>query len=265
MQTIEYDNTRLAVTITGTGKVTLLFVHGAFTDQTYWDEQVAFFSTRFKVVTLDLARHGSSQSGRSEWTVEAFGRDVVEVMKQLALQHVILIGHSLGAAVILEAASALPGPVIGFVAIDNFKDLDAEFPEEMREQILGGLRENFADHAADYVRMGLVTPETPPELTERIVSAYRRADPEMGLASIENIFNYAGREIELLRELPWTLHLLNSDYYPNNADSLSNNGVKFYEMEVMHCTSHYPMLEDPATFNRKLGVIIEKILSEGAV
>ncbi|WP_031529815.1 alpha/beta fold hydrolase [Dyadobacter crusticola] len=261
MQTIENDNTRLATHTSGIGDITLLFVHGGFIDKTYWKDQVAFFSERFKVVTLDLARHGESESERSDWTVESFGRDVIEVIKQLELTNVILIGHSLGAAAILEAGIAFPGPVIGFIAVDNFKDLDEKFPDEMRGQILAGLKDNFADNAAEYVRMGLVTPKTDAKLVERIVNAYRNAEPEMGYALIESIFNYAKREVMLLRQLPWTLHLLNSDYYPNNPDSLSNNGVQAYELEVIQATSHYPMLEDPSTFNQKLNKIIDKILA----
>lgn len=262
MQTIQYNGTKIAYRVHGAGEVTLLFVHGAFINQTYWADQIDFFRDRFKIVTLDLAKHGESTSDRADWGVESFGTDIVEVIKQLELQKVILIGHSLGAAAILEAASAYPGPVIGFVGIDNFKDLDGEFPEELMNEILGNLKNNFTDTVEGYVKMGLVTEGTRPDIVRRIVEDYRRADPDMGYQSIQSIFTYGNREKQLLAKLGWTLHLLNSDYMANNADALSNNGVQAYELEEIHGTSHFPMIENPVAFNKKLDGILNKILEE---
>ena len=91
----ERDGATIQYRMEGEGDTTLLFVHGAFTNQTYWDNQVAFFSPDFKVVTLDLPGHGESGRDRTEWSVEGFGQDVVTVIRELELQNVILIGHSM--------------------------------------------------------------------------------------------------------------------------------------------------------------------------
>jgi pimeloyl-ACP methyl ester carboxylesterase len=69
----------------------------------------------FLVVTVDLAGHGESDSGRQDWSIAAFGSDVATVVDQLALEDVVPVGHSMGGDVILEAAGRLPGRVSGLI------------------------------------------------------------------------------------------------------------------------------------------------------
>lgn len=45
------------------------------------------------------------------------------VVEALALERAVLIGHSLGGDVILEAARRLPGRVEGLVWVDTYRDL----------------------------------------------------------------------------------------------------------------------------------------------
>jgi pimeloyl-ACP methyl ester carboxylesterase len=56
------------------------------------------------VVAIDLAGHGESGVGRKAWTMPTFGDDLVAVVERLALADAVLIGHSMGGDVIVEAA-----------------------------------------------------------------------------------------------------------------------------------------------------------------
>ena len=60
---------------------------------------------------------------RWEYTIETFGRDVAAVVEKLELEKVILIGHSMGGAVIIEATRQMPGRVIGCVGADTFHNI----------------------------------------------------------------------------------------------------------------------------------------------
>ncbi|HSL83506.1 MAG TPA: alpha/beta fold hydrolase, partial [Thermoanaerobaculia bacterium] len=90
----------------------LVFVHCWACDRTYWREQVDVFAADHRVVTLDLAGHGESGAGREAWTVTGLAGDVRAVVEALAreerLERVILIGHSMGGPVSLEAARLMP-------------------------------------------------------------------------------------------------------------------------------------------------------------
>ena len=104
----------------GTGEPALVFVHGWSCDRSYRRGQVGDFARRHRVVTVDLAGHGESGTGRKRWTVPAFGADVAAVIEKLRVEDVILIGHSLGGDVIVETALLLPKQVAGVVWVDVF-------------------------------------------------------------------------------------------------------------------------------------------------
>jgi pimeloyl-ACP methyl ester carboxylesterase len=117
------DNVSISYHVEGKGTPALVFVHGWCCDKSYWKHQVPYFSKRHTVVTIDLAGHGESGVGRKAWTMEAFGKDVVAVVEELELDRVILIGHSMGGAVIIEAARQMPERVTGLVGADTFLDV----------------------------------------------------------------------------------------------------------------------------------------------
>src|SRR3954468_21245680 len=110
----------------------LVFVHCWSCDRHLWDETAGHFAKRYRVVTLALAGHGESGQGRKDWTIPAFGQDVASVVRALDLKKVILVGHSMGGPVILEAARALPDRVVGLVPVDTLlKVSKASDPKEV--------------------------------------------------------------------------------------------------------------------------------------
>src|SRR5436190_14238710 len=91
------DGSIINYQVSGKGDKTLLFVHGSYIDKTYWNEQVKYFSQGNRVVTLDLPGHGRSGRERKNWSIQSFAEDIVTLTKELNLENVILIGHSLAA------------------------------------------------------------------------------------------------------------------------------------------------------------------------
>ena len=259
---IKRDNAVINYEITGAGDTTLLFVHGSYIDQSYWKDQVSFFSPRYKVVTLDLPGHGKSGKERAHWSLKGFAEDVNAIIRELNLENVILIGHSMGGDVNLIAATSNPGPIAGFIAIDIFKNAATPPTPEIQQQvdtILQRLKTDFANTNEQYVRMVLVTPQTPREITDRVVQDYRNAYEPMGLETMPEIFTLHETERELLPQLKHKLYLINVDYMPTNEEALKKHAVNGYELRHMTGTSHYPMLENPDTLNRSLQEVIHAL------
>lgn len=248
--------------LTGIGDITLLFVHGSFLDETIWYSQVDYFSSSYQVVTMDLGGHGKSGNNRNTWTIEQFGQDVIALIKVLHLKNVILIGHSMGAEAILEAAVLYPQPIIGIIAIEAFKNAGiplAELYENHIKEITENLRKDFQNTSEQYLRNTLLTSETKPELTERVVKAYRNAYEPMGVESTLDIFHYYERERELLKQLTFKMHLINVDYIPTNTKALDLNANKSFDLRHIKGSSHFPMIESPKELNELLGEAITSI------
>ncbi|MBD3856010.1 MAG: alpha/beta hydrolase [Acidobacteria bacterium] len=141
------DGVTIAYTVSGAGSPTLVFIHGWMCDQTFWSAQVEEFSTTNTVITIDLPGHGLSGMNRDGWPLMAYGTDVQSVVEKLDLNNVVLVGHSMGGAVVLEAARLMPDRVTGVIGVDSLHDAEAKYdPDQMKgyfaayEDVPGGRR-----------------------------------------------------------------------------------------------------------------------------
>ncbi|MEO6316034.1 MAG: alpha/beta hydrolase [Chitinophagaceae bacterium] len=262
MNEIKHGDATIRYVITGNGAITLLFVHGSYIDQSYWKDQVAFFNRDYTVVTFDLPGHGVSGRERQHWSMQGFAEDVVALIKKLDLKNVILIGHSIGADINLMAANQYAGPIIGFIAIDIFKNAAMPLSEDYQQQAAGikaKLETDFAPTNEAYARMALLTPATPAIIAERVVQAYRNAWAPMAIATTPEIFTMFQVERELLPKLAFKLYLINVDYTPADENALREYAGSGYQLFHMDGTCHYPMLEHPETLNTLLKEAIENI------
>src|SRR5262245_7744994 len=109
--TLSVDGVPIHYDVQGDGLPALVFIHGWSCDRSYWRKQMKYFAPRYTVVAIDLGGHGDSGLNRETWTTPAFGEDVVAVVETLGLTQVVLIGHSMGGAVSVEAAQRIPARV----------------------------------------------------------------------------------------------------------------------------------------------------------
>ena len=63
--------------------------------------------------------------------MSAYKDDVQAVVEQLGLERVILVGHSMGGPIALEAAPELADRVLGVIGVDALHNADQEWPPEV--------------------------------------------------------------------------------------------------------------------------------------
>jgi pimeloyl-ACP methyl ester carboxylesterase len=98
---------------------TLLMQHGLASSQHIWDLMLPRLIRRFWVVTFDARGHGESSKPASGY---GFGRtvpDLVAVADAIGLRSPVVVGHSWGAMVALEAVVAHPQRFAGAVLVDG--------------------------------------------------------------------------------------------------------------------------------------------------
>jgi len=253
------DGVMIHYDVQGSGEPALVFVHGWCGDRSYWRHQVERFAQDHRVVTVDLAGHGESGADRTEWSVEAFGSDVAAVADELGLERIILIGHSMGGAVNLEAALKLPGRVTGLVGVDTYQDVEAEYPPERRDQFLNAFKENFGPMAENFIR-SMFVPGSDSALVERIVADMTAAPPEVAIATLTANLRY--RPVGALSKLDLPIRCINSDRFPINVESGRRHAPSF-DVVLMNGLGHFVMLEDPHRFNVLLANVIEGLAAAG--
>ena len=241
--------------VTGSGETSLVFVHGWSCDSSYWSEQLDAFADRYEVITLDLAGHGQSGSNREDWSIEAFGGDVAAVVDAAASGPVVLVGHSMGGPVVLEAARRLGERVQLIVAVDTLQTPgQAAYSEEESRKLWAPFADNFAVATEGFVRQSFFLPDSPTELVDRISADMAAADPYIALEAGHGLTTYSVADgLKAVAETP--LVLINADYVPTDTETLQSLHSKS-RLELMEGVGHFPMLETPDTFNSLLDSVL---------
>lgn len=184
------DGSAIRYGVRGAGDVTLVFVHCWTCNHTFWDKQVEHFSRDYRVVWLDLAGHGESGSRRERYTMQAFGQDVASVVEAVGAQRVILIGHSMGGPVSVEAAGRLGGKVLGIVGVDTFH---TSFPYPQTEAAIAALVKPFEDNfpmTTQHMVGTMFTPHSDPAVKEWVLTQFDGSKKALGVSAMYELLRW---------------------------------------------------------------------------
>ncbi len=243
-----FDGIPVCFESTGSAERALVFVHGWSCDRTYWRCQVDAFAHVYRVVTLDLPGHGESGDGRASWTMASFGEDVVAVVEHLGLRDAVLVGHSMGGDVVVEAALKLGDRVTGLIWVDTYHKLTVPETNEQVQAFLDPFRQDFAHTTRSLVRR-MFPPNADTDIVEAIENHMSSAPAHIALDVLHHAFANEGRVMRALPQLAVPIVAINPDYRPTDSESLRGYGV---ETVIASGVGHFPMLEDPDQFNRLL-------------
>ena len=94
-----------------------VFIHGAQNDHSVWILQTRYFAHHgFSVLAVDLPGHGRS-GGDALTSVEAMADWLNQVLDAASVQQAVLIGHSMGSLIALEAAARSPERIKGLALV----------------------------------------------------------------------------------------------------------------------------------------------------
>ncbi|TDW96728.1 alpha/beta fold hydrolase [Dinghuibacter silviterrae] len=257
VKTVDDQGVKIAYVDAGQGDTALLFVHGWCLNKGYWSNQMDHFKDRYHVVAIDLPGFGESGKERTEWTTENYGRDIDSVMSQLHLNKVVLVGHSMGGDLCLEAALHAPDRVIALVGIDNFKSINPETPTQKADdaRTYTVLKEGFTKAAFQYFQGDLFY-KTADTIQRRILTDVANADSAVAIAALQGNDNFEERKN--LQAFGKPLYLINSDYTPTDTAALTAAHVP-HEVMYIKDTGHFPMVEKPADVNAALDAVMANI------
>ena len=98
-------------------KPSIIFIHGVLNDHSVWILQSRYLAHHgWNVLAIDLPGHCRS-AGEPPATVEAAADFIVALMDAAGLARAVLVGHSFGALVALEAAARAPQRVPQLVLV----------------------------------------------------------------------------------------------------------------------------------------------------
>lgn len=246
---IHFDQTQGA-----SARPTLILIHGWTCRRTYWTPQLDHLKDRYPLLAPDLPGHGESPPGRSERAnLAGLADSLVGLIREQASGPVILLGHSMGGAVALEAARQLGGLARGVILADTFVidygGLDAGTQAH--------LYQTFADDFAGGIHWlidNTSVEQTPEPLKARLKREMAEADPAWALPLWKSLLAWQPETV--FPEVPCPIHAINGKLVPNTA----RKRCKPYVNEVvMPRAGHFLQMEDPAGFNALLDEALAKL------
>lgn len=92
-------------------KEPFILLHGNGEDGSYFENQIDYFSDKYRVIALDTRGHGKSPRGNAPFTIEQFSRDLYDFMTGLEISNAIILGFSDGANIAMKFAIKHPNMV----------------------------------------------------------------------------------------------------------------------------------------------------------
>lgn len=246
------DGSPISFSVRGQGKITIVFVHCWTCDHEFWRPQIEYFSKKHKVVWLDLAGHGLSGSTRKEYTMAAFGEDVATVVKKIGGNKVILVGHSMGGPVSIEATKILDHKVIAVVGVDTFYT-PFKYPKSKAdiEGFVKPFKDDFHGTSEKMVR-SMFTPKVNPELMASIVEEFSDANPEMGISAMYEIFRWNAQNV------PSILERYSSKLRNINGAPIGDEKALHKSVTLIPGVGHFVPQVKPDEFNAALNKVISE-------
>jgi pimeloyl-ACP methyl ester carboxylesterase len=254
------DGTLISYEVHGGGDPTLVFVHGWSCDGRYWRAQVPHFSSDHRVVVVDLAGHGQSGLGRSNYTMEAFGEDVKAVVEDLGAEQVILIGHSMGGPASVAAARLMPERVVGIVGVDTFHDVGERMTQDEADEWLTPLKADFRSGASQFVPQ-MFRENTDAALRDWVIADMSAAPPQVAVSAMEEMLAdvISGEALAAFEGLEMPIVAINGDLFPTEIEA-NREHIHSFDAVIMEGTDHFLHMALPDAFNQALEAVIAVML-----
>ena len=208
---------------------------------------------RYRVVAIDLGGHGASGRNRRAWTIPAFAEDVRAVAQALEVRRAVLVGNSLGGPVALEAARLLRGRVIGVVGVDTLHDLSEVLDADVLAARARAYRRDF-DGTCRSMVTHLFHPGAQETLRAWAQARMCAMPPDIVAGMMEGMAGYD--TAAAARDAGVPIRAIDGDLWRPNV-ARNRRIVPGFDAVVIPGTGHYPMLERPEEFDRRLTVFVK--------
>jgi pimeloyl-ACP methyl ester carboxylesterase len=120
-KTIENNGNTIHYFVSGNKEgETIVFLHPAFGDHKCFDKQVDFFSSNYRVITIDMLGHGLTGVGKSKDKIIATAVHISEILSAENRDKTHLVGVSLGALLAQDFALKYPEKILSLTGLGGY-------------------------------------------------------------------------------------------------------------------------------------------------
>jgi sigma-B regulation protein RsbQ len=245
---------RFHMHVSGHGARPMLFVHGYGCDQSMWRFVAPAFERSHRVHLFDLAGCGGAESAWSHQrhaSLAGYAQDVLDIVQELGLQRMTVVGHSVGAIIAALAVIARPAAFERLVMVSPSPSFitQGDYPGGFSRADIDGLIEtlesNYMGWASSMAAVIMGTPDRP-ELVEELWSSFCRMRPDIARAFARVTF-LSDHRADLPRVSTRTLVLQVTDdaLAPVAVGRYVQQQLRDAELQLLSTRGHCPHLSAP--------------------
>ncbi|HDZ24173.1 MAG TPA: alpha/beta hydrolase [Desulfobacteraceae bacterium] len=237
------------------GLPTLVMIHGAGGCARMWQAQVRPLGKEINTLALDLPGHGDTP-GPGMNTIASYADWLLDILQQLDIHWMFLMGHSMGGAIVQEVALRHQGILSGII-------LAATGPRlPVAPQFLEGLTKEFKGTVETIMNYGYA-PDADPVLIGQGVQLMKQA----GSTIVHDDFfacNGFDRKNDLSHiKLPCLIICGEQDRLtPSRLSESMRNAIPGAEFVLVPSAGHMVMIENFKVFNQTVQDFILKFLDK---
>ena len=234
------------------GRETILFIHGAGGGQLSWAFQKGFFEKEFHPVVIELPGHGES-GGEGEEEIGRYAEHVYRFLKALNLRHLLLVGHSMGGAIVQTLAVTHPEIVRGIVLVGTGARL------KVLPTVLDGINKNFEETVRKIVQYAF-SRKASPELIEAGADYLLGCRPRVlyGDFLACDRFDFM-KEVSKIEMPALILCGAEDELTPVKYSEFLHQHIRPSRLEILTGAGHMAMMESPEAFNRNVREFVRGI------
>ncbi len=244
------------VRVFGSGTQPMMFAHGFGCDQNMWRFITPAFEDDYRIVLFDYV--GSGQSDLAAYDAERYGhldgyaQDILDIIHDLDLKEVILVGHSVSSMIGVLAANREPerfdrlilvGPSPRYVNdppeyVGGFERADIEGLLEMMDRNYLGW--------ANFLGPAIMKNPDQPELGEELTESFCSTDPVIARRFAEATFFADNRDdLARLRVPALVLQCAEDMIAPDAVGEYVHRHLPGSTLRRMKATGHCPHMSHP--------------------
>jgi len=231
----------------------VILIHGAVGDSRLFRFQLKYFGSRYKTISIDLPGHGHSFTGIAP-TLDDFINAIEDMVRGEGIPSFVLIGHSMGGGVCLEAYRQRLRGLAGMVLVSTspvlpvspalVEILERDDMDALAELIVGSVFSKKVDLLVGLAKKALY------EMNRDIIKSDVEICKGMDYSSILEDIDVPVLVIANRRDMVIA---------PDLSSSLGAR-IKNSRMELFDQDGHVPFFENPDTFNAAVDAFLKDIL-----
>ncbi|WP_178986223.1 alpha/beta fold hydrolase [Winogradskyella helgolandensis] len=260
MLKIQVNNIELDYEDHGQGKV-LLLLHGLGSTKKDWDAQVPFFSKTHRVIAVDLRGHGASTKPQDAYSVALMTEDVKQLLDQLHISKVTIVGFSMGGAVAFEMAAKHPEYLENLVIVNSGPDFNdmGKIGEDLLKNRTHFLETKGLDALSKEISFNMFPEDHQVALRDEFEARCKKNDYNAYYKSFVSLMDWGlGEQINNIKTRTLVV-CSDMDYTPVSFKEDYVNRMQNASLVVIKNSRHGVVIDQPDAFNLEL----QKFLNHG--